>query len=233
MEEKAVRTSNFNKRQAKNGHGQMPKKLRQKHQEDTTQLGLSTSIHRTNDKDTQMNKSSDKNDGNLYLKEVKRLKKSIANIDGMFTGEMDDESRTASWIRLEVLGQPMAEKYAWAIPDARALKILSNFAPLIEVACGKGYWASLLRSKGVDILAIDKYVNPEEAWTEIIRAGPEILSKKKDMRRRNLFLSYPDESECVGIECLKHFRGEYIIHVGEMITTGLVQVRYFRFVLNC
>lgn len=37
---------------------------------------------------------------------------------------------------------------------------------------------------------------------------------------RNLFLCYPDEDRELAWQCLKYFTGEYIIHVGELISTA-------------
>mmetsp|Transcript_7858 Transcript_7858/g.19988 ORF Transcript_7858/g.19988 Transcript_7858/m.19988 type:complete len:164 (-) Transcript_7858:188-679(-) len=48
-----------------------------------------------------------------------------------------------------------AGKYAWAIPDQRAIRIIANFSPLVEIGAGKGYWAMLLRQAGADVLALD------------------------------------------------------------------------------
>ena len=61
-------------------------------------------------------------------------------------------------MRLEILGQPLIERYAWAVPDERALSICAAFGPLVEMGSGRGYWAHLLQQRGVDILAYDKYV---------------------------------------------------------------------------
>lgn len=38
------------------------------------------------------------------------------------------------------------------------------------------------------------------------------------MKNRTLFLCYPDEQEAIAAPCLENFQGEYIIHVGELIT---------------
>jgi hypothetical protein len=68
------------------------------------------------------------------------------------------KERDETWVRLEVIGQALCDKYSWAIPDARSLAILQHFSPLVEIGSGKGYWASLLRKYGTDINAYDAYV---------------------------------------------------------------------------
>ena len=120
------------------------------------------------------------------------------------------------WVRIRVLGKPLLEKYSWAIPDRRSLKILSSFSPLIEIGAGKGYWASLLRDKDVDIVAFDNDKDNKDTFTTVALGNEKIL-KNKSYKNRNLFLCYPDENYELAIKCLENFDGEHIIHVGELI----------------
>ena len=41
-----------------------------------------------------------------------------------------------------------------------------------------------------------------------------------DFKKRNLLLVYPDGSDNVSTQCLEYFKGQYIIHVGELFMTG-------------
>lgn len=58
----------------------------------------------------------------------------------------------------------------------------------------------------------------------IYRGGPEVLSMNKDLHNRVLFLCYPDEDvmdmegseSSMGAACLENFKGDTIIHVGEL-----------------
>jgi len=145
------------------------------------------------------------------------LRKTIPEWDDFFSAE-NEEARGNNWVRLDVLGQPLCSKYAWAIPNERALNILAEFSPLIEVGCGKGYWAGLLRQMGVDIICYDKK-RSSNAWTNVEVGGPKVL-RKAIAQERTLFLCYPDDSTNLAMQCLENFSGEYIIHVGELITTG-------------
>jgi hypothetical protein len=109
---------------------------------------------------------------NVYLQKVLKLKSSISEWDNFFSEEVREPNvnsnetikiqserlRSCNWVRLEVLGEPLCRKYSWAIPDERALNILGKFAPLIEIGAGSGFWARLLRDRGFDILAFDKYI---------------------------------------------------------------------------
>ena len=58
----------------------------------------------------------------------------------------------------------------------------------------------------------------------------------QDGINRNLFLCYPDDTEEMSTKCLQYFKGEFIIHVGELFSTGamlaglLVHVYHFKYV---
>src|SRR5579883_1374914 len=49
------------------------------------------------------------------------------------------------------------QKYAHAIPTNTALTAIADFAPIIEIGAGTGYWAFLLRRRGVDIICYDRH----------------------------------------------------------------------------
>lgn len=154
---------------------------------------------------------------NPYLREVEKLKKTIPEWDSFF--ESSEVVRGNNWIRLTVLGQPLCHKFSWAIPDERSLNILSYFSPLIEIGAGNGYWARLLRDRGVSILAFDKTINHKDNWTTVKRGGPQVLCKQIAYGRA-LFLCYPDDSQNLALKCLRRFSGDIIIHVGELLQTG-------------
>lgn len=122
-------------------------------------------------------------------------------------------------VRIDVIGSFLTQQYSWAIPSAKALRILSHFAPLVEIGSGSGYWARLLLDRGVDILPVDRTgTRASSSWTEVLQGGPGILPRLSS--KRNLFLCYPDETSQLGSACLRRFKGEYLIHVGELFITG-------------
>ena len=97
---------------------------------------------------------------------------------------------------------------------------MNQYELLLIIKLGKGYWARLLQEKGIDIVVYDKYVPLlSKCWTKVEKGGPESLFMESN-KHRNLFLCYPDEQESQAIVCLENFKGEYIIHVGELMTTG-------------
>lgn len=98
----------------------------------------------------------------------------------------------------------LVAQYAWAIPDDAALDLLSAHAPLIELGADTGYWAHLLRERGVDILAFDAHP-PASArhrnawqrnrlavgtcWTEV-RCGTPAVLRGDSYADRTLFLCW-------------------------------------------
>lgn len=155
--------------------------------------------------------------GNPYLRELKQLQRSLPHWNSPFCAT--DEEKVEHLVRISVVGSYLTDKYAWAVPDERALKILAAFQPLVEIGCGKGYWARMLHDRGVDIMAVDKMEPKQGNWTYTLQGGPEVLQKRV-IRTRSLFLCYPDEDADVAMQCLEYFSGEHVIHVGELISTG-------------
>ena len=51
--------------------------------------------------------------------------------------------------------RPLNHLASFAVPNERALVLLSEVAPLIECGAGTGYWSALLKARGVDIVAYD------------------------------------------------------------------------------
>lgn len=178
-----------------------------------------------------------------------------------FSPDLDDGARAEL---LDIVcgdGFELEERYAWAIPDDRALRILEEFSPVIEIGAGRGYWAHLLRERGVDTLAYDMIGEGEEAeeaagqeeegrgktkkkqkrksgktqaqrapakkstrfWTEVRRGGAEKLATP-EAAGRTLFLCYPDEVSDLGLQCLRRFAGDTIVHVGELVTDGTLSL---------
>jgi hypothetical protein len=159
-------------------------------------------------------------DVNPYLRQVLQLKETIPEWDDFFNSEKTEE-RGNNWIRLEVLGQPLCEKYAWAIPDQRALNIIAQFQPIIELGAGNGYWGHLLKKQNVHIRCCDHFVDHGKLWTLVERSGPPILQTKEILEGNyTLMLCYPDEAEDLSYQCLQYYDGKYIIHVGELAMTG-------------
>ena len=48
------------------------------------------------------------------------------------------ERREELWGLVTLQASQFVDKFAWAVPDERALRILAHFSPVIEIAAGAG-----------------------------------------------------------------------------------------------
>jgi len=117
----------------------------------------------------------------------------------------------------------MVLDYAWAVPDDRALGELASVGPIVEVGAGGGYWAALLRARGVDVLAYDcapvgsgrPNAQVRRSWSEVERAPASISRRHPD---RALFLCWPPYSEPMAHVALFGYLqrgGKTLAYVGE------------------
>jgi len=101
------------------------------------------------------------------------------------------------------------------------LQVLQEYAPLIEVGAGTGYWASLLRARGSDIEAYDEaptnnlaneYHGRCPPFTAVRPGDPSVCGKSPS---RTLLLCYPPPKSSMAVECLRAYKGATVAHVGE------------------
>lgn len=134
--------------------------------------------------------------------------------------------RKAHEIEQLFLRMDLGQEYTWAVPNKEALIAIYDFAAgrgIVEVGAGNGYWASMLRQMGLDVLAYDAHPlelgsgNPYhigKSYTEIKLGGTEVAAQHPD---RVLLLGYPTPGEPVGADALKQFMaagGEQFVYVG-------------------
>ncbi len=115
----------------------------------------------------------------------------------------------------------LAQRYSYVLPDDRSLAALADLGPLVEVGAGTGYWASRLRARGVDVVAIDeappdgertnRYHRRTATWTEVIAGDHTILTRYSD---RALFLCWPPLFSSLG-ESLRYYSGSVVALVGD------------------
>jgi hypothetical protein len=131
-----------------------------------------------------------------------------------------------------VLGWALARpigtvRYSYAIPDNTALDLLAARAPILEIGAGTGYWAYLLRQRGVDVLAFDAappltdthsntYHRNDLAvgttWVEVLTGGPEQAAEHPE---RTLFLCWPPPGDPMAADALAAYAGECVVFIGE------------------
>ena len=118
--------------------------------------------------------------------------------------------------------QILCQKYAWAVPNEEAINVLLSHQPLIEVGAGTGYWASLVRKKGGQVIATDVLPAPSKgnhwhalagsAWTEVLPGDETVV---RQYPGSTLFLSWPPETNRCAYNALKLYKGNVLIYVGE------------------
>lgn len=88
------------------------------------------------------------------------------------------------------------------------------------MGAGNGYWASLLKEAGADILAFD-YAPPrtqKNFWFKKTNEFGEVKFGQSRLLRkypdRTLFLCWPPMSEMAS-QCLENWKGKHLIYIGE------------------
>ena len=122
-----------------------------------------------------------------------------------------------------------ARCHGFAVPSARALKVLKKYSRkggLVELGAGVGYWAALLRRRGVHVVALD-IDPPEEKGDEMHKVdfGDASSLRKLSCDMLLLCMPPPGEPACAD-RALKQFRGNYVAYVGEW-STGMTGTQSF------
>jgi hypothetical protein len=142
-------------------------------------------------------------------------------------GERTEPGAYEAWLRQ---GGPSAferrvrcvRRYAFGVPNRAALEAIARYAPIVELGAGTGYWAYLLRNRGVDILAYDlappglaqnAYKFEPRTWTEVRLGGVDVLAEQH--ADRALLLCWPGYRDTFADEALAAYRGHVLIYVGE------------------
>jgi hypothetical protein len=115
--------------------------------------------------------------------------------------------------------QELVRKYSWAIPNDEAINYLVSLSPIIEIGAGAGYWASLIRMMGGEIIALDKdpYKNhwAEGNWTQVDKFTSYYQLRKKAYSNHTLFLCWPPYDDSMAFDCLKKYQGSRLVYIGE------------------
>lgn len=86
--------------------------------------------------------------------------------------------------------------YSYSIPTIGALEEVAGLGPLVELGAGAGYWARLLRDRGVDIIAYDiagpstnSWTADEPTWTDVQSGNERVLAAHAD---RAMLVAWPE-----------------------------------------
>jgi hypothetical protein len=150
------------------------------------------------------------------LKRVKQKQLSKENASEPIAGEVLQAWRDVSrdWPSL---------LYAYAVPTDLALETIQKYGPIVEIGAGTGYWARLLKSKGISVAAYDSVPTTTEGeqneyhanvppFFPVIRSGVQVVRKTATS---SLFLCFPPPEDTMAFEAVKLYSGQYVIHVGE------------------
>lgn len=137
---------------------------------------------------------------------------------------------------------PACHLMAYAVPNENSLAAIeATGLPVVEVGAGTGYWAMLLRDRGVKVVAYDVAPAPARgsqaeqlalssaggaqrkraqndyhaeipAFTEVLQGGTEASGRHPD---HALFLCYPPPKSTMAEECLQNYKGSTLLYVGE------------------
>lgn len=108
----------------------------------------------------------------------------------------------------------MCKKYGWCIPNEAALKAIAAHGSVVEIGAGSGYWASLLASRGIDVVAYDnRSTHTFDASYFPVQFGEP--PRAADHSDRTLLLVWPPYGSPMATRCVKHWRGDVLAYAGE------------------
>jgi hypothetical protein len=110
----------------------------------------------------------------------------------------------------------LTREYAWVIPTQEAIIAMGEYSPLIEIGAGLGYWASLLIDSGYKIYAYDIeldiakniFIIGNKHWANVQFGGIEKINEHPDC---TLFICGPIMNNRMPLDCLKTYKGKYLI----------------------
>lgn len=125
---------------------------------------------------------------------------------------------------------PLVRRYAWAIPTEEAVRTIVEYGPIVEMGAGTGYWASLIKMAGGDVIAYDNRPpkkgmtmedwniwHSDSSFSDVFTADPTVLSQHSN---RTLFLCWPPPDSSMATECLAEWEGDTLIFIGDRKVTA-------------
>jgi len=109
----------------------------------------------------------------------------------------------------------MVKVFSWAIPTDKAIGLLRDHSPIIEIGAGGGYWAWMIEQAGGTVYAYDSWwekYKPRTKWTTVKHGGPGMIKRYPDA---TLFLCWPPYDDAMALKCLQNYTGEFFFYEGE------------------
>ena len=124
------------------------------------------------------------------------------------------------WLRLKTA---IAAHFSWAVPTDAAIQAIGDHATrVIEIGCGSGYWAGLMRQAGLAVTAVDMLF-PAFAWHPVVIGSEAEAAEHPD---KALFLCWPPFADPMAARALAAYAGTYVIYVGEWLG-GSAELKFF------
>lgn len=113
----------------------------------------------------------------------------------------------------------LAARFSWSIPTEAALGLVGDHGPLVEVGAGTGYWAALLRDRGIDVRPTDAdpagstYHRDGRTWTEVRRSSA--VDAVRAWPDRTLLICWPPpDDDTAGYAAVRAYTGDTVLYVG-------------------
>ena len=139
---------------------------------------------------------------------------------------------------LEERRRELASLFSWGVPNGRALDVLAAQAPLVECGAGMGYWAALLKARGVDVLAYDLAPPADDAQNEYHRFArsawmpvereDSVLAARRHGDRTLVLCWPPFDDDRSSYAVLRAYRGDTLVYIGERAEGAMGSVRFHR-----
>lgn len=114
----------------------------------------------------------------------------------------------------------LVRKYSWAVPNKEAIEEIVKYSPIVEAGAGTGYWASLIKDAGGDIIALDKfppgagnnYYQHNSQYYPVVYGDAETIASYSE---RTLMLCWCPYDTDMGHDHIALYTGKTLILIGE------------------
>lgn len=173
-----------------------------------------------------------------------KFERVIANVDGYVTTLFEGKDFKLSPVSMAKLlfnyedymkhfleRKYCTRRYMWALPNMRALRVISKYSPIVEVGAGSGLWAKLLQNMGCDLITTN--TKEKRYCVDFVRekfTRIEQLSTTGAVKRypdRNVLMIWPPLRGNMAYRVAKNMTSEYLIYIGESAGGSCANARFF------